>query len=241
MLRAVKIYIARSFAHLNVQGMLRTMMTQSVCPQWHLEEQLFVFLSLTQRCWGKAFDNGLVRDLSVVSSTCSRVWLSSDVSFRFRHFGSSHFGSSHFMLEILVASAPGEFFVCFFCIHHKTNFQLVEVQNRWLQIIRGPKPPSARWPQTKPSEKSSRAPVVSRDSEQATSPQVKGPHFPRRTPESNRTAAAAKIARVHASLAVLGDEDKEEVELLKKALAKAEPQAKTPPLQTQIAHAVREG
>ena len=72
-----------------------------------------------------------------------------------------------------------------------------------------------------------------------SAPQVSGPQFPRRTPESNRTAAAAKIARIQASIAALGDEDPEEVELLKKALMKAELQAKTPPLETQIAHAVQ--
>ena len=66
----------------------------------------------------------------------------------------------------------------------RKGWSTVEVPNRWLQIIRGPKPPSA-------------------------------------------------------SIAVLGDEDLEEVELLKKALEKAEKQAKTPPLETQIAHAVQ--
>ena len=59
---------------------------------------------------------------------------------------------------------------------------------------------------------------------------MSGPQFPRRSPESNRTAAAAKIACIQASNAAPGDEDPEEVELLKK---------KTPPLETQIAHAVQ--
>ena len=115
----------------------------------------------------------------------------------------------------------------------------MEVPNGWLQIIRGPKPPSARWSQTKPSDKPHRAPGVSPDSKQTLTPQVRGPQIPRRTPESNRSAAAAKIARIQASIAALGDEDPEEVELLKKALMKAELQAKTPPLETQIAHAVQ--
>ena len=48
-----------------------------------------------------------------------------------------------------------------------------------------------------------------------------------------------KIPRIQVSIAALGDEDPEEVELFKKALAKAEHQAKTPPLETQIAHAVQ--
>ena len=108
----------------------------------------------------------------------------------------------------------------------------MEVPNGWLQIIRGPKSPSAKWSQTKPSDKLYRAPGESPDSKQTLTPQVRGPQFPRRTPESNRSAAAAKIVRIQASIAALGDEDPEEKELLKKALMKAELQAKTPPLET---------
>ena len=104
----------------------------------------------------------------------------------------------------------------------RKGWRTVEVPNGWLQIIRGPKPPSARWSQTKPSDKPHRAPGVSPDSKQTLTPQVRGPQFPRRTPESNRSAAAAKIARIQASMAALGDEDPKEVELLKKALVKAE-------------------
>ena len=121
----------------------------------------------------------------------------------------------------------------------RKGWRTVEVPNGWLQIIRGPKPPSARWSRTKPSDKPHRAPGVSPDSKQTFTPQVRGPQIPRRTPESNRSAAAAKIARIQASIAALGDEDPEEVELLKKALMKAELQAKIPPLETQIAHAVQ--
>ena len=63
-----------------------------------------------------------------------------------------------------------------------------------------------------------------RDSEKAKSPEASSPQFPRRTPDSGRIAPAAKIARIQDSIAVLGDEDPEEVGLLTKTLANAEQQ-----------------
>ena len=55
----------------------------------------------------------------------------------------------------------------------------------------------------------------------------------------NRKAAVAKIARIQASIAVLGDDDPEEVEVLKRALEKAQMQARTPPAETQIVQAMQ--
>ena len=57
------------------------------------------------------------------------------------------------------------------------------------------------------------------------------PQFPRRTPESNRTAAAATVARTQAGVQALGEEDPEEVF--------EEEQAKPPPPETQISHVVQ--
>ena len=43
----------------------------------------------------------------------------------------------------------------------RKGWRTVEVPNGWLQIIRGPKPPSAKWPQSKPSDKPHRRRVPS--------------------------------------------------------------------------------
>ena len=66
-------------------------------------------------------------------------------------------------------------------------------------------------------------------------PQPRAPPLPRRIPEVNRDAAQAKIARIKASVAALGNEDPKEVEVLKKVLAKN--QAKIPLPAIQIAQA----
>ena len=66
------------------------------------------------------------------------------------------------------------------------------------------------------------------------------PHlFPAAHQRLNRTAAIAKTSRIQASIAALGDDDPEEVEVLKRALEKAQMQARTPPPETQIAQAIQ--
>ena len=114
----------------------------------------------------------------------------------------------------------------------------VEVPDGWVKILRGPRPPSVRWPKARPAENKSRTPVDSRrcDPKKIATPPPSGQPLPRRTPAANRDAAQGKIARIKASIAALGDEDPEEVEVLKKALEK-ENQAKVPPVETQILHA----
>ena len=103
----------------------------------------------------------------------------------------------------------------------------VEVPSGWVQVLRGPRPPSVQWPSAKgvsnskfQERRSSAAPPVGKGSgngaprhkERDVTP------LPRRTPEMNRKAAVAKIARIQASIAVLGDDDPEEVEVLQRAL-----------------------
>ena len=60
----------------------------------------------------------------------------------------------------------------------------------------------------------------------------------RRTPDDNRAAAEAKIARIKASIQVLGKEDAEELKILQESLKKAENAARIPPPQIQIDHAL---
>ena len=60
----------------------------------------------------------------------------------------------------------------------------------------------------------------------------------RRTPDDNRAAALAKIARIQASIHALGMEDTEELQILQESLKKADNAAKIPLPQVQIDHAL---
>ena len=122
----------------------------------------------------------------------------------------------------------------------RRGWSTVEVPNGWLQVIRGPRSSLAT-----SHEGSACAQSVSHPNRVTGRPRgilekpPTGPPFPRRTPETNRAAAVAKIAHIQACIAALGDDDPEEVQVLRKALEKAEHQAKTFPLETQITHAVQ--
>ena len=114
----------------------------------------------------------------------------------------------------------------------------VEVPSGWVRVLRGPRPPSVQWPQARSVSKvqqerrSSAVPPVGKGSGKGVPRQKErdSAPLPRRTPEMNRTAAVAKIS---------GDDDSEEVDVLKRALEKAQMQARTPPAETQIAQAIQ--
>ena len=113
----------------------------------------------------------------------------------------------------------------------------------------GPSRPSVQWPpaqgvsnsKLQQERRSSAAPPIKKGSGRSV-PRHKerdAAPLPRRTPEMNRTAAVAKISRIQASIAALGDDDPEEVEVPKRALEKAQIQARTPPPERQIAQAIQ--
>ena len=113
-----------------------------------------------------------------------------------------------------------------------------------LQVIRGPKPSAVRWLPAKKvqlarSPSAAQVGRPSRGQQEKPKGQPTAPPFFRRTPETNRAAAEAKIARIQASIAAFDDEDPEEVQILRKALEKAQHQAKILPVETQITHAVQ--
>ena len=96
----------------------------------------------------------------------------------------------------------------------------VEVSDDWVKILRGPKPPSVRWSKAKPAEPGAAGDSRRRVPTQVATPQPRALPLLRWTPEVNRVVAQAKIARIKACIAALGNEDPEEVEMLKKALAR---------------------
>ena len=121
----------------------------------------------------------------------------------------------------------------------RRGWRQIDVPTGWVKVIRGPRPQSVEWPKV---SQQSRQPGNIR--QPAAPPAPKGnskpspPERVRRTPDDNRAAALAKIARIQASIQVLGTEDTEELHVLKESLKKAENAAKIPPPQVQIDHAL---
>ena len=112
-----------------------------------------------------------------------------------------------------------------------------------MQVLRGQRPPLVQWPakgvtnsKFQQERRSSAVPTGGKGSGKGAPRQKERDValLPLRTPEMNRTAAVAKIARIQVSIAVLGDNDPE---VLKRALEKAQMQARTPPAEIQIAQA----
>ena len=64
----------------------------------------------------------------------------------------SHFGSSHFLLRIHFASAGGEC-LCFVVVllHPVSDVASCQVPDGWLQLLRGPRPPSVKMVQGNPT------------------------------------------------------------------------------------------
>ena len=116
----------------------------------------------------------------------------------------------------------------------RRGWSTVEVPNGWLQVIRGPRPPAARWPSA-PKGSVQRSP---------SKPVVAQPVLPqdacrRPKPSEVRAAASTRIARLQGALASLGPDDTEERKVLEAALKKAKTQAAVPPVEDQIAMSVK--
>ena len=76
----------------------------------------------------------------------------------------------------------------------------MEVPTGWVQVLRGPRPPSQKWPMAQP---------VQRPRQPRVSPVPAGPRAPtvRVSPDGNREAARLKVVKIQQALAVMGDTD----------------------------------
>ena len=101
----------------------------------------------------------------------------------------------------------------------------------WLQVIRGPRPPAARWPSAQ------KGPVPrSPPTKHVVVQQVVPPDAHRRQkPSEVRAAASTRVSRLQGALANLGPDDTEERKALEAALKKAKNQAGVLPVEDQIA------
>ena len=107
----------------------------------------------------------------------------------------------------------------------------IEVPDGWLQVIRGPKPPSVHWPSKKPTEQPMRGPGPSAR---------RDPLPPMKEPQNWRPAevpakASSKVGRIQATIANLAINDIEEKATLEAALVRAQRQASVPPVDKRIA------
>ena len=123
--------------------------------------------------------------------------------------------------------------VCLCCLflhlgktaRHAPQRSTVEVRNGWLQIIRGPRPPAAKWPRAKvqstPTQQKPSATVAHR--QQLPKSQTFQMHDrPRRSPAEVRAVASTKVLRTKAAIASLGADDIEERTSSEAALSRAQ-------------------
>ena len=124
----------------------------------------------------------------------------------------------------------------------------MEVPNGWLQVLRGPRPPAARWPMSEkkvakdPSSVQQRErqpgqlggrPVQAQNSSGGRNGRWR--ECPERvSPDAARQAARDRVAKLQQALVVLGETSGPEVDGLRSALAKAQKSASEPTLEVQV-------
>ena len=103
----------------------------------------------------------------------------------------------------------------------------MEVPTGWVQILRGPRPPSQKWPIAQPMQRP-RQPRVS--------PVPQGPRVPtvRVSPDGSHDAARQKVEKLQQALAVMEDTGGVAVECLKAELEKAKKASQKPPLNVEV-------
>ena len=147
--------------------------------------------------------------------------------------------------KLLFANATEEF--VFFCIPVSRVMGRKgwsSLPNGWVQVIRGPRPLSEKWPTIgrTPDRKvqpRGRWRRQSPDSSYGQPGQRFQPSTRGLAPEEVRQEAATKIARLEAALLTLGPEDQTEKAVLEVSLRKARQQAIVPPVADQIEHTTK--
>ena len=107
------------------------------------------------------------------------------------------------------------------------------VPDGWLQIIRGPRPPAAKWPRAKvqtPMQQKPHCDCCATGRFDASKLQDR----PRRSPAEVRAVASTKILRIQAAIASLGADDIEERSSLEAALSRAQRLFVIPPVDKRI-------
>ena len=116
----------------------------------------------------------------------------------------------------------------------RKGWSTLDVPSGWVQIVRGPRPKSEKWPLAKPAGSgSSPKGAVGRWRSQGGRQGVPATRAP--DPEMVQDAANQRVVKLEAALRAMGDYDGPEVASLKSSLQKAREAARSKPLQEQIA------
>ena len=148
----------------------------------------------------------------------------------------SHFGSSHFFSSFPLLTRGGQ--VALFLLLPARRRSMprrgwLPASDGWVQILRGPRPPSENWPMR--CAPPPRAPIEAR-SRAGRWRQPQGVSVP---PEVAMQVARKRVEGIEAALgalAAVGTVDGPEVQMLKECLAKAKRSAQERPFAQQISH-----
>ena len=128
----------------------------------------------------------------------------------------------------------------------RRGWQAIEVPSGWYEVIRGPRPPSQKWPRASPHQSAqSRQPLSGsgppvrqggRWGQRRGIGRVGQPGQPNRAPSPPKVAISAarqRVVQLETALAALGDTGPE-VTMLQTALKRAKQAAQEPPLDVQM-------
>ena len=126
------------------------------------------------------------------------------------------------------------------------RWQRVEVPSCWVQILRGPRPPSAQWPRAMQGAPAPRSQVFERKPAPAVrQPGVQGSKAPvlarpatdlsqRLSPDTARAVAQEKARKLQRVLEVMSDAEGPAVDAIRAELKKAQSAAAVPAVDVQI-------
>ena len=120
----------------------------------------------------------------------------------------------------------------------------MEVPNGWLQVLRGPRPPAARWPKGEKKSKSSQDSLQQRAPPSGVRPtpassgvrtgRWRAGQEQRTSPDAVRQEARERVVKLQRALEVLGETSGPEVGGLRSALEKARKLSSEPAVEVQI-------
>ena len=124
----------------------------------------------------------------------------------------------------------------------RKGWTVMEVPNGWLQVLRGPRPPAARWP--KAEKKSSQDSLQQRAPPSGVRPtpassggrtgRWRAGQEQRASPDAVRQEARERVVKLQRALEVLGETSGPEVDGLRSALEKARKLSSEPAVEVQI-------
>ena len=107
----------------------------------------------------------------------------------------------------------------------RKGWRSIEVPEGWLQVIRGPRPPAAKWPQAQRMLSAAAKDKVPTTDRQGGRWRNRGVD-----PDTRKAEACAKVERLQEALDALGTLGGPEVEAIKKSLKKAQEAARERPI-----------